>query len=116
RSKRPASGAPPGPPRVRLPPRAECYPLCSDQEFRRQRRPAWRTRTITEPGSSRALVAPSEKPSSLLSLLRRRYFRRLWAVTTVSSLGDWLGVFALVLFVQDLSGRQSSGQPEFAVG
>jgi len=29
----------------------------------------------------------------------------------VSSLGDWLGLFALTLFVQDLSGR-----PEFAVG
>ncbi|MBI4730305.1 MAG: dTMP kinase [Acidobacteria bacterium] len=35
----------------------------------------------------------------------------MWAVTTVSSLGDWLGVFALTLFVQRLSGR-----PEFAVG
>ncbi len=30
---------------------------------------------------------------------------------TVSSLGDWLGVFALTLFVQRLSGR-----PEFAIG
>ena len=57
------------------------------------------------------IVAPSEKPSSLLSLLKRRYFRRLWAVTTVSSMGDWLGVFALTLYVKDLSGR-----PEFAVG
>jgi dTMP kinase len=57
------------------------------------------------------IVAPSEKPSSLLSLLKRRFFRRLWAVTTVSSLGDWLGVFALTLYVKDLSGR-----PEFAVG
>jgi dTMP kinase len=35
----------------------------------------------------------------------------LWAVTTVSSLGDWLGVFALTAFVQDLTKK-----PEFAVG
>lgn len=35
----------------------------------------------------------------------------MWAVTTISSLGDWLGLFALTFFVQDLSGR-----PEFAVG
>ncbi|MGH2727028.1 MAG: dTMP kinase [Actinomycetota bacterium] len=44
--------------------------------------------------------------------MKRRYFRRLWAVTTVSSLGDWLGVFALTIFVQNLSGENS----EFAVG
>lgn len=56
-------------------------------------------------------MAPSEKPSALLSLLSRRYFRRMWAVTTVSSLGDWLGVFALTLFVQRLT-----DSPEFAVG
>jgi dTMP kinase len=36
----------------------------------------------------------------------------LWAVTTVSSLGDWLGVFALTSFVQTLP----EGKPEFAVG
>lgn len=35
----------------------------------------------------------------------------MWAVTSISSLGDWLGVFALTLYVQRLSGR-----PEFAVG
>jgi dTMP kinase len=35
----------------------------------------------------------------------------MWAATSVSSLGDWLGLFALTLFVQRLSGR-----PEFAVG
>jgi dTMP kinase len=64
-----------------------------------------------EPRRRREPVAPSETPTSLLALLKRRYFRRLWAVTSVSSLGDWLGVFALTLFVQDLSGR-----PEFAVG
>ena len=45
----------------------------------------------------REYVAPSERPSGLLVLLKRRYFRRMWAVTTVSSLGDWLGVFALVV-------------------
>lgn len=60
-----------------------------------------------EPGS----VAPPQRPSSLLGLLRHRYFRRIWAVTTVSSLGDWVGVFALTAYVADLSGR-----PEFAVG
>src|SRR5205807_758864 len=47
--------------------------------------------------SQREYVAPSERPSGLLVLLKRRYFRRMWAVTTVSSLGDWLGVFALYL-------------------
>lgn len=35
----------------------------------------------------------------------------MWAATSVSSLGDWLGLFALTLFVQRLSGN-----PEFAVG
>ena len=70
-----------------------------------------RNQAIAEQSSTREYTPPSEKPSSLLSLLKRRYFRRLWAVTTVSSLGDWLGVFALVGFVQQLSGR-----PEFAVG
>ncbi|MGH2784457.1 MAG: dTMP kinase [Actinomycetota bacterium] len=71
-----------------------------------------RISAIAEPRSTQhELIPPSEKPSSLLSLLKRRYFRRLWAITTVSSLGDWLGVFALVGFVQQLSGR-----PEFAVG
>ncbi len=70
-----------------------------------------RIQAIAEQGSQREYTPPSEKPSSLLSLLKRRYFRRLWAITTVSSLGDWLGVFALVGFVQQLSGK-----PEFAVG
>ncbi|HEX9775551.1 MAG TPA: dTMP kinase [Actinomycetota bacterium] len=54
---------------------------------------------------------PPRARSSVLSLLRRRYFRRLWAVTSVSSLGDWVGVFALTIYVAQLSGR-----PEFAVG
>ena len=52
-----------------------------------------------------------DRPSTILGLLQRRYFRRLWAVTTVSSLGDWLGVFALTIYVKNMSGR-----PEFAVG
>src|SRR5207245_3891559 len=70
-----------------------------------------RNRAIVERAQSRTIVPPSEKPSSLLSLLKRRYFRRLWAVTTVSSLGDWLGVFALTGYVQEISHK-----PEFAVG
>lgn len=55
----------------------------------------------------------SEQPTttSFPGILSQRYFRRLWIVTTVSSLGDWLGVFALTIFVQQLSGRD-----EFAVG
>lgn len=53
----------------------------------------------------------SEQRSTLLGLLQRRYFRRMWSVTSVSSLGDWIGVFALTIYVKDLSGR-----PEFAVG
>jgi dTMP kinase len=60
---------------------------------------------------SQPYVAPSERPTGLLSLLSRRYFRRLWAVTSISSLGDWVGVFALTIYVAELSGR-----PEFAVG
>jgi dTMP kinase len=65
--------------------------------------------------SQREYVAPSERPSSLLSLLKRRYFRRMWAVTTVSSLGDWLGVFALVSYVTSPQGVQGAN-PAFAVG
>jgi len=61
--------------------------------------------------SSQPYTAPSERPTGLLALLSRRYFRRLWAVTTISSLGDWVGVFALTIYVAELSGR-----PEFAVG
>lgn len=56
-------------------------------------------------------AAPTERPSTFLRLLRRRYFRRMWAATSVSSLGDWLGVFALTLFVQKLT-----NSAEFAVG
>ncbi|MCA1830873.1 MAG: dTMP kinase [Actinobacteria bacterium] len=56
-------------------------------------------------------TAPSESPSSLLALLKRRYFRRMWSITTVSSLGDWLGVFALTFYVKNISGHA-----EFAVG
>ena len=43
----------------------------------------------------------------------------MWAVTTVSSLGDWLGVFALVVYVarlQNPTGAQASGKAAFAVG
>ena len=68
--------------------------------------------------SEREIVAPSERPSGLLVLLKRRYFRRMWAVTTVSSLGDWLGVFALVQYVallQKQNGMQT-GKVAFAVG
>src|SRR5438477_8329480 len=65
--------------------------------------------------SQREYVAPSERPSGLLVLLKRRYFRRMWAVTTVSSLGDWLGVFALVRYVS-LPGGVGSGNAAFAVG
>ena len=39
----------------------------------------------------------------------------MWAVTTVSSLGDWLGVFALVRYVS-LPGGVGSGNAAFAVG
>jgi dTMP kinase len=53
----------------------------------------------------------NEQPSSLLSLLKRRYFRRMWSVTTVSSLGDWFGVFALTGYVASLPGNKG-----FAVG
>jgi dTMP kinase len=53
----------------------------------------------------------SDRPSGLGGLLSKRYFRRLWMVTGVSSLGDWLAVFALTAYVAELSGR-----PEFAVG
>jgi dTMP kinase len=53
----------------------------------------------------------SEQPGNLLGLLKRRYFRRMWAVTSVSSLGDWFGVFALTIYVKDLSQK-----PEFAIG
>jgi dTMP kinase len=62
--------------------------------------------------SEREYVAPTERPSGLLVLLKRRYFRRMWSVTTVSSLGDWLGVFALVAYVA----AQFPGRKEFAVG
>ncbi|MGZ4104971.1 MAG: dTMP kinase [Actinomycetota bacterium] len=65
--------------------------------------------------SEREYVAPSERPSGLLSLLKRRYFRRMWAVTTVSSLGDWLGVFALVQYVSQPH-QVAGAKAEFAVG
>ena len=64
----------------------------------------------------REYVAPSERPSGLLVLLKRRYFRRMWAVTTVSSLGDWLGVFALVVYVASSDHPISGAKAEFAVG
>ena len=67
--------------------------------------------------SEREIVAPSERPSGLLVLLKRRYFRRMWAVTTVSSLGDWLGVFALVQYVALLQKQNGqTGKAAFAVG
>jgi dTMP kinase len=40
----------------------------------------------------------------------------MWAVTTVSSLGDWLGVFALVVYVASPDHPISGAKPEFAVG
>lgn len=66
---------------------------------------------MAEPHAPAERTPPSERPSSLLGLLQRRYFRRLWAMTTVLALGDWIGVFALTIYVADLSDR-----PEFAVG
>jgi len=66
--------------------------------------------------SEREIVAPSERPSGLLVLLKRRYFRRMWTVTTLSSLGDWLGVFALVQYVVQLQPRAANGKAAFAVG
>lgn len=56
-------------------------------------------------------VISEERPPGLLTLLKRRDYRRLWAVTTVSSLGDWVGVFALTFYVVQLT-----DSPEFAVG
>jgi dTMP kinase len=53
----------------------------------------------------------AESPSGLRGLLSRRYFRRLWILTIVSTLGDWLAVFALATYVGELSGR-----PELAIG
>lgn len=53
----------------------------------------------------------SDRPSGLRGLLSRRYFRRLWIITIVSTLGDWLAVFALATYVGELSGR-----PELAIG
>jgi len=40
----------------------------------------------------------------------------MWAVTTVSSLGDWLGVFALVVYVASPDHPIPGAKPEFAVG
>lgn len=62
-------------------------------------------------GNPAPSVPFSDRPSGLSGLLSRRYFRRLWMVTGVSSLGDWLAVFALTSYVAELSGR-----PEYAVG
>jgi len=59
----------------------------------------------------REYVAP-ERPSGVVALLKRRYFRRMWSVTTVSSFGDWLGVFAIVKYVSD----NFHDHAEFAVG
>lgn len=35
----------------------------------------------------------------------------MWTITSISSLGDWIGLVAMTVYAQDLSGR-----PEFAVG
>jgi dTMP kinase len=70
------------------------------------------TRPQTPP--EKAFVGPPDSGSGVLSLLRRRYFRRMWSVTTISSLGDWLGVFALVAYVA--SPGFHGGSKEFAVG
>lgn len=53
----------------------------------------------------------AEQPSGFRGLLSRRYFRRLWIITIVSTLGDWLAVFALATYVGELSGK-----PELAIG
>lgn len=52
-----------------------------------------------------------ERPRNLFGPLAQRYFRRMWAVTSISSLGDWLGLFALTIYVKELSDR-----PDFAIG
>lgn len=66
---------------------------------------------VEDSGNSERTTPFPEQPGGLKALLSRRYFRRLWFVTAVSSLGDWLAVFALAAYVGELSGR-----PELAVG
>jgi len=65
----------------------------------------------SDPQEAQEPVAPPEHPAPLLGLLKRRYFRRMWAVTSLSSVGDWLAVFALTSYVSEIS-----GQSGFAVG
>lgn len=52
-----------------------------------------------------AIEHPSKSPYAVV--LRLRNFRRLWIAMTVSSIGDWIGLFALL----SITNRLSHGNP-----
>ena len=53
---------------------------------------------------------PVSGVAQIRAVLRIRPFRRLWLVLGLSSLGDWLGLLATVLFAADqVSGGAQKG-------
>ena len=58
---------------------------------------------MTVPGEAVA----GRRENTLLTLLRMRIFRRMWAAGAFSSLGDWLGLIANTALAQQLTGNQS---------
>jgi dTMP kinase len=68
-------------------------------------------------------VVTPETRASYLSLLRNGTFLRFFIAQVVSSLGDWVGVFAIAIYAEDLGGASGVGAvmagrvlPGFLVG
>jgi dTMP kinase len=57
----------------------------------------------------RVLTSSGETKASFLALLRNRNFLRLFLAQFVSSLGDWIGVFAIAAFAYDIGGNVAVG-------
>ncbi len=65
--------------------------------------------TPTEPSPA---VGPSDKPSFTVRMFGSTQFFRLWLAQVLSSIGDWLGFFAIAA----LATRIGASRPEAAVG
>jgi dTMP kinase len=55
------------------------------------------------------LPAPSDEQVTYATLLKNRNFRRLFFAQMVSSLGDWIGVLAIVVMAQRIGGPTGVG-------
>lgn len=70
----------------------------------------------TTPSIPEVSAAGRPRRTILPAVLRERGFRRIWLAMGVSSLGDWVGILALMALVAGMAGKRGGGTGQAALG